>query len=57
MKRILLSAVLLLACGAVQAQFNIRVYNMSEVLMMYFPPCRSIDEFIQAIDNYLNGEL
>lgn len=32
MKRILLSAVLLLACGAVQAQFNIRVYNMSEVL-------------------------
>lgn len=30
MKRILLSAVLLLACGAVQAQFNIRVYNMSE---------------------------
>ena len=29
MKRILLSAVLLLACGA---QFNIRVYNMSEVL-------------------------
>lgn len=32
MKRILLSAVLLLACGAAQAQFNIRVYNMNEVL-------------------------
>ena len=32
MKQFLLSAVLLLAYGAAQAQFNIRVYNMNEVL-------------------------